>query len=170
MPDPRPHRGLRPDGTPAMTPAEFRATREYLGLSLAWIADMAQVNVRNVRKWDQGQNPVPEGIGQALDKIARETAQYVEKVAARREGDPDYRVKIPQPTTAKEDRELGEEWGYWPMGWWWNVAGRVLDRDRKSRGHALVYVDAAEEAPNLKPPAIPHVPRPPHAQHQHTAR
>lgn len=163
-------RGLRTDGTPAMTPAEFRATREFLGLSIGWIADMAQVNPRNARKWDQGQNPVPEGIATSLDRIARDTALYVEKVASKRALDPHFEFNVPQPTTAKEDRELGEDWGYWPMGWWWNVGGRILDKDRKGRGGALVYVDAAEEGPSVTPPKVPEVPRPPHAQHQHTAR
>lgn len=166
MPDNHARRGLRADGTPAMTPAEFRATREMLGLSIGWIADMAQVNPRNARKWDQGMNPVPEGIAQALDKIARDTALYVEKVASKRALDPDFEFKVPQATMAKEDRELGEDWGYWSMGWWWNVGGRVLDADRKARGGAIVYVDAAEEGPSVKPPAVPSVPRPPHAQHQ----
>lgn len=142
-----------------MTPAEFRATREYLGLSVGWIAEWAGVNERSVRKWDQGENNVPEAIAAALDKIAKATDLFVSKVAHKRLMDPSWEFAVPRPQKAEEDRRLDAQWGEWSMDWWWNVAGRVLDENRKGRGGAVVYVEAAEgEGPTMAPPAIPAAP------------
>lgn len=152
-------RGLRADGTPAMTPAEFRATREMLGLSVDWIAEWAGVHERSVRKWDQGVNNVPENIAAALDQIAKATSRFVDKVASKRRLEPEFVFTVPRPKKAEADRRLDAPWGYWSMDWWWRVAGRVLDADRKHRGAFVIYVDADEgEKPTMAPPAIPSAP------------
>lgn len=153
-----PQRGLRADGTPSMTPGEFRATREWLGLSVDWIAEWAKVDPRSVRKWDKGDNNVPENIAVGLDQIAKATALFVDKVASKRRLEPDFVFVTPRPKKAEGERRLEEPWGYWSMGWWWRVAGRVLDADRKGRGGAIVYVDADQEGPSMAAPAIPAAP------------
>lgn len=142
-----------------MTPAEFRATREYLGISCEWISRWGDINDRSVRKWDKGDNNVPEPIAEWLDRIAKATELFVSKAAHKRAMDPTWEFGVPRPKKEKEDRKLNELWGGWPGDWWWNVAGRVLDEDRKHRGGALIYIDAHEgEGPTMAPPPIPPAP------------
>jgi hypothetical protein len=44
-----------------MTPAEFRVVREFLGLSIEWLAEHLEVNPRTVRHWEDGGYPIPDG-------------------------------------------------------------------------------------------------------------
>lgn len=170
MPDDTPRRGLRADGTPAMTPAEFRATRILLGFSVPRTAEIVKVHERSVRKWEAGDNAVPEGIAKSLDKICRDTALFVDKVASKRRLDPTWQFRVPVSRVGVENRHLDDAWGNWPMEWWWGVAGRALDANRKARGSFVVYVDAEQEGPSMRPPSIPDVPRPPRANEPHTER
>lgn len=152
-----PQRGLLPDGSRAMTAAEFRTTRQMLGLSVRWIAAAFGVSERSVRKWDGNTNPVPEGIATGLDRIADTTADLVDAVVQRRSDEPEFVFRVPRPSGPDpEDQILGGAWAGWPVSWWWNAAGRILDADRGSRGGAVEYADPASgEGPTLPPPAVP---------------
>ena len=40
--------------TESVTPAELKTTREALGLSSEWVAEVGGVTVRSVRHWESG--------------------------------------------------------------------------------------------------------------------
>lgn len=169
MPHDTPRRGLRPDGTPAMTPAEFRATRILLGFSVPRIAEVVKVDERSVRKWEAGDNPVPEGIAKTLDKMCKDTALFVDKVVSKRRLDPEWQFRVPVSRVGVSNRRLDASWGGWPMEWWWGIAGRALDANRRTRGGFVVYGEDAE-GPSMRAPVIPESPRPPRANEPRTER
>lgn len=49
-----------------MSPAEFRAAREHLGLSTAEMARLLEVTVRAVQMWEHGDRAVPGPVRVAL--------------------------------------------------------------------------------------------------------
>lgn len=48
------------------TPADIRVRREALGLTQAWIAERLGADDRAVRRWEAGQRPIPEAVGDLL--------------------------------------------------------------------------------------------------------
>ena len=60
-----------------MTSAEFRCTREYLGLPLNWVAKRLDVTERTVYRWEAGVTPIPP---HAVDML-RGMAKYTDRAA-----------------------------------------------------------------------------------------
>ena len=54
-----------------MTAAEFRIAREMLGVSGEWLAGRLGVADRQVRRWEAGNSPVPDGVAGELSAGAR---------------------------------------------------------------------------------------------------
>lgn len=52
-----------------LTAAEFKTVRESLGLSADWIAERVGVQVRTVRRWEDGTSPIPEDAWVALVRL-----------------------------------------------------------------------------------------------------
>jgi transcriptional regulator with XRE-family HTH domain len=52
-----------------MTPAEIRATREALGLTLAQLAHALGVDTATVWRWEHGKHPSPPMLRLALDAL-----------------------------------------------------------------------------------------------------
>lgn len=52
-----------------MTPAEFKTTREALGLTAQWIADHTKIGLRTVQHWDVGSRVVPSSVEDMLEAI-----------------------------------------------------------------------------------------------------
>lgn len=48
--------------TESVTPAELKTTREALGLSSEWVAEVGGVTVRSVRHWESGNGVVPDDV------------------------------------------------------------------------------------------------------------
>lgn len=66
----RPHNPLLQRPGRAMTPAEFRCTRDTLGLPAGWLAGRLDVTVRTVGKWESGESPIPPGATRELEDAA----------------------------------------------------------------------------------------------------
>lgn len=61
-----------------MTSAELKTKREGLGLSVPFLAKLANVQERTVRYWESGKNPVPndvENLINRIDKIIQNAAE-----------------------------------------------------------------------------------------------
>lgn len=52
-----------------MTGAELKTLRESLGLTVAWVAEQAQVKHRTVTYWESGRFPVPSDVAAMLTAI-----------------------------------------------------------------------------------------------------
>jgi hypothetical protein len=63
--------------TEGVTPAELKTTREALGLSSDWVAQVGGVAVRTVRHWEGGAARVPSDIAERLEDLARQVASHV---------------------------------------------------------------------------------------------
>ena len=59
-------RAATPFGGPPMTPEEFRAARDRLGLSLSELARALNVNPRTVCRWQDGSQAVPGPVAAAI--------------------------------------------------------------------------------------------------------
>ena len=66
-----------------MTPAEFRATCESIGLNVEATAAVLGVTDRSVRRWNNGTVPVNDGAAAALADVVERTDQIVQFEAAR---------------------------------------------------------------------------------------
>ena len=53
---------------PDFTAADFRAIRESIGLTQADIANSCGVKLLAVKRWERGENPIPEGVWDVLDE------------------------------------------------------------------------------------------------------
>lgn len=122
-----------------MNDAEFRCMREYLGLPHDWLARHLQVNERAVRRWEQGERAIPEGVFDELLRLAEETQAHVTHV--------NRCVALDKPIHVyRNDRQVDElsplpfVYLKMPAAWYRHVAARVMDHDPDAR---LVYI--AEE-------------------------
>jgi hypothetical protein len=66
-----------PPDVERMTAAEFRVVREFLGLTLSWLAEHFKVNERTVPRWESGESPVPAGVAAELKALDAQTANTV---------------------------------------------------------------------------------------------
>jgi DNA-binding XRE family transcriptional regulator len=85
-PDPRDTIYSDPPGMPddeRMTPAEFRVFREWLGLTLDWLAEMLGVQGRTVRRWEAGTAPIPDGVRLQIEEHEAKTARFIGLEVAR---------------------------------------------------------------------------------------
>lgn len=83
-----------------MTPAEFRCTRELLGLPVDWLADHLGVSVRSVARWEAGTHPIPDGVAAEVLMLSDEASGLVSQAADRFE--PESRI-----ATYRTDADIG---------------------------------------------------------------
>lgn len=105
-------------GIPAdeqMQPAEFRAVREYLGLTHEWVAAGLGVTDRTVRSWESGRHPIPDGVRVEVERWEAHAASAVGQVVERALDAPDPVVLVPR------DGDLDG----WPARWWRHVTMRA---------------------------------------------
>ena len=100
-----------------MNAAAFRASREYLGLTTAWVAAQLGVNERTVRSWEQGRARVPDGVAEQMYRWEWATDDAVDKYVAEFVDEPG-RVLV----VARTDEEAP---GGWPARWHRHVTARV---------------------------------------------
>lgn len=60
-------------GASPMSDAEFRCLREWLGLTMEWLADHLGVAERTVRRWEAGTSRVPQGVADELLRLSEVT-------------------------------------------------------------------------------------------------
>lgn len=110
-----------------MTPAEFRCKREYLGLSMAWIARALNASERSVRRWEQvGHGDVPTRAAELINQLYAGAAKSVSVLTVAqmkrrdRMGEAWKSVAIPVP--------LNDPAGEFPGSWFRMIAVRVAER------------------------------------------
>lgn len=59
---------------------EFLAIREWLGVSVDWLADHLDVSSKTVREWQSGKNLVPPGVVSELRALQDATDQHVDQL------------------------------------------------------------------------------------------
>lgn len=99
-----------------MTPAEVRAVREYLGLTLAEAADRLGVAESTVRHWEAGRYAVPDGVRCELESWEDQAAATVGALVE---------VLLDEPGEPVLAIPARGERGGWPARWWRHVAMRV---------------------------------------------
>ena len=113
---------------PAMTGAELKATREFLGLSTAWIADQLVIGERRLQRMESGKESIPNVVITLVDESYREARKLVDEMVAvyRR------RVKAADGApvwleTYRTDQSAGSAGARYPSRWYRHVAARVAD-------------------------------------------
>lgn len=70
------------ESLPAMTGAEMQATREYLGLTLAWLAEKFSLNERRLHRMEADRDRIPDFLVKYFDESAAYTDQLVSDLIA----------------------------------------------------------------------------------------
>lgn len=115
----RPH--PQPRKAKTMNPAEFRCTREFLGLSAAWLADHLGVSLRSVARWESGSHPIPEAVAGDVWELVEVTSEFVAEMCAT--------VPDADMVTYRTDNDFTPEDDLpdFPASWHRMVAARVAD-------------------------------------------
>lgn len=114
---------------PAISPAELQSTREYLGLSLGWIADHLVMSERRLVRMESGQEPqIPQALTTLIDEVYADAKETVERMVAV------HRRKVKaagdEPVilyTYRTDRDYEDAGGKYPSRWHRHVCARVAD-------------------------------------------
>ncbi|MEU1040620.1 transcriptional regulator [Streptomyces sp. NPDC005907] len=124
------------DGVPegrAMTPAEFKVVREFLGLTEEWLAEHVGVSPATVEEWEQGLEHVPGAVRAALGDLERLTGEFVGKAVA-------GLADLPEPgiVTYRNDLEYraAHPESEYPASWHRAVVARVA---QKVPGLSIAY-------------------------------
>lgn len=116
-----------------MTDAELKVVREFLGLSLAWLADHLAVSLRTVQHWEQGKYAIPDGVRLAIEHLEKVAADQVTAAVEMLNDVPDPGMAIPR-TAADCPPECP-----WPPSWHRAVAARIA---QEVPGLPIVYTDS----------------------------
>ncbi|KJR10258.1 helix-turn-helix domain-containing protein [Gordonia sihwensis] len=105
-----------------MTSAEFRVARETLGLTTSWLATQFGVDERTVRRWDTGENPVPDARAALMLHLIEFTDDFITQVIDGLDCDGDSVVVV-----YREDEDLHRMWPAvpYPASWHRAAMGRV---------------------------------------------
>lgn len=118
------------NGTPAtagvssMSDAEFRCLRDWLGLTVAWLAGHLGVAERSVHRWEAGTQRVPEGVAAELLRLSEVTYGVVDGLV-------DALADTPEPAvlTYRTDADYRRHHPEvdWPASWHRAVCARLAD-------------------------------------------
>lgn len=119
--------------SPPMSAAEFRSIRERLGLSVEWIADkLARRDVKAVRRWEQGRNPIPAPARDRLLVLKQEADEFVDELVDDMTGEKDPVLE----TLPANEEGAGPSGLVYPATWHRAIAARVMEQVPQLR---LVY-------------------------------
>lgn len=109
----------------AMTPGEFRATIDYLGLTQDEAATFPGIDVgaRTVRHWVAGKYAIPGGVRDVLDDALDATDDAVAQLTADLSESGDRVVVV-----WRRDEDMWAarpEFAAWPARWWRHVVMRA---------------------------------------------
>jgi hypothetical protein len=122
-----------PPGMPddeRMTDAELKVVREYLGLSLQWLADHLAVSLRTVQHWEQGKYAIPDGVRLAVESLESVAGQQVTASVEMLNDAPDAVMAIP-----RTESDCPPECP-WPPSWHRAIAARIA---QEVPGLSIVY-------------------------------
>lgn len=128
-----------------MTSTHFRALREMSGMTQNTLAELMHVDVRSVRRWEKGVNPLPQ---EALDIIADALKGQEKSVEEAIEEITDYAnrcdiIKLPYWTAATWSAVHPEE-----RKCAWHEANaniRIVARKLMSAGYQVEFVNIENE-------------------------
>lgn len=60
-----------------MTGGEFRMVREFLGLTVEWLAGYFDVQPRQVRRWEYDERAISEGIREGMEDLEFRTGAWI---------------------------------------------------------------------------------------------
>ncbi|MET8985806.1 DUF1870 family protein [Nonomuraea wenchangensis] len=133
------HAYTDPPGMPEderMTDAELKVVREFLGLSLQWLADHLGVSLRTVQHWEQGKYAIPDGVRLSIGQLETVAGQQVTAGVELLKDAADVAMAIPR---AEKDCPAGCPW---PPSWHRAVAARVA---QEVPGLSIVYSDTTTQ-------------------------
>ncbi len=119
-----------------MDRAEFKVTREALGLSAAQVAVSVGVGPRAVRRWELGGSAIGDDAAQMLEEFARVTDREASRLAARAR-----RMRRPRIVTYATDEAFVAGWPAlaWQTARWHRaVAARAV---RHVPGAVIVFAE-----------------------------
>jgi len=130
-----------PPGMPEderMTPAEFKVVREFLGLTGDWLAEHLGVSGRTVRHWEQGKYAIPDGVRLEIEKLERQTGEFVSGIVGKLMDLPD-----PGVITYRDDAEYHAAHPEipFPASWHRAVVARVA---QKVPALSIAYADSVD--------------------------
>jgi hypothetical protein len=116
-----------------MTAIEFKAVREWLGVTAEWLADYLGVVLRTIRRWESGTTPIPDGVRLEIEGLEAATGQVVTNAINRLRDDRDpgvvtYRsdedFRSSQPEAIARTVQDGTV-VRWPASWHRRVTMRI---------------------------------------------
>lgn len=113
-----------------MNSAEIRATRESLGLSQEDLAAFLSIDVRSVRRWEDGQQDIHDGNAAAIRKIVDITNTTIRRHVIDLRGQPNPTLLI-----------------YWSNDNMWS--DRPILAPLPARWHRIIAARVAEHVPGL---------------------
>lgn len=104
--------------------AEFRATRELLGLTLEAIASILDVRTDTIQRWERGREPIPYRVRDELAQASAGTDTAVATLV-------DAMLDVPEPaiivyTTDADLHAARPDMSHLTARWWRHVAARAL--------------------------------------------
>ncbi|MGK4909676.1 helix-turn-helix domain-containing protein [Streptomyces albus] len=137
-----------PPGMPEderMTAAEFKVVREFLGLTGDWLAGHLGVSPRTVRHWEQGKYAIPDSARLEIEKLERQTGEFVSGIVEKLMDLPD-----PGVITYRDDDEYHAAHPEipFPAAWHRAVVARVA---QEVPALSIAYADAAERQDAQEP-------------------
>ncbi|MEU2603299.1 helix-turn-helix domain-containing protein [Streptomyces albus] len=131
-----------PPGMPEderMTAAEFKVVREFLGLTGDWLAGHLGVSPRTVRHWEQGKYAIPDGVRLEIEKLERQTGEFVSGIVEKL-------MDLPNPgvITYRDDDEYHAAHPEipFPAAWHRAVVARVA---QEVPALSITYADSVEQ-------------------------
>lgn len=108
-----------------MSAAEFRTITDWLGLRLADLAWLLDVQERTIRSWRTGRYPVPDGVRDQILDLDRTTNGFVARVIAELRDTPD-----PVVVVYASDADYWHEYpqAQLPASWHRQAMARVRDQ------------------------------------------
>lgn len=105
-----------------MQGVELKMVREWLALSGQELSDHLGVNARTVRSWEQGRDPIPDGVRLELERLEAQTGEAVGRGVAALMDAPEPAVRT--YLTDEEYREHEPD-SVFPASWHRRVVARI---------------------------------------------
>jgi hypothetical protein len=139
---------------PPMTGAEMKASREFMGLSLAWMSRYLMCDQRRLLRMEMGKEPIPNRLAGKFDDLYEATGQvvadlihkYSALIEERASGEATLPVYRNDDEYQRDGKRKVDPTGQYGALWYRMVAQRVADA---VPGVVLVY---REPTGRHKPP------------------
>jgi hypothetical protein len=122
-----------------MTAAELKSTREYLGLSTAWMSEQLVIAERRIQRMESGQESIPASIVALMDDASTDAKHLFEDTNSV------YRRKVKaaagQPTllpTWRTDTEAVDAGKKYPARFYRHIAARISE---SAPGAIIIFQD-----------------------------